>query len=576
MKTLFRSLLLLSLYSSLSAQDLGGHGEPDSNDTGTYRIDVSGPPGEAAAVGILSFGFGFFGPSFIFEAEPDKHYMVWQSGGLELWNYETMAGSIGPGLYSAHLPQLSMTEASNCFFLIIEVAQAQQTNPLQMFGDLETLIPYLDELEPAQRAVVDGKANDLAIAIANQGSKQVDLTEKRRQLGDCTGPVEEARLAAEAAAEEARLAHNAADELEAPVLEIDDQLLVVIGERQAAAARAAAADQVAIDALATASSLTEQAQAPHLTQTQKDDLLRQAENLDELAQIKIAERQQATAERMALEDEEAELRAEAEALLPALEAAESEAAAKQTAADQAEADYLAARDACEVKKMEVQQAEEELKTANEEVNQKAAEFQEAAETAAQQARDNIETRAAIEAQEQRIISEQEQARRDAQQAEEDEKLRRTLAEWKKFFDGIREAAGDQAALDAADEINARMGIGIAALDILKAGLKALAQGNSVSQAMLGMAQSGLTVGYGVLVNYAQSVAVNVVANLMVGTVAKWLKEIGGLRVGETRYVDLAGAKYMVSRNADGSYTVYSWAKNYFTSGGTVRQFVLRE
>jgi chemotaxis protein histidine kinase CheA len=550
-------------------------GEPQRDprcDTVTYEIFTGPPSGVQPPVQFLDLWKDEAGAYLVFAGEEHKDYMVWLSHDMQFWSYSTMAGCIGPGLYSAHVEACAGQQRA--FFLVMEVENGQIVNPQQLVNGLLGTVLFLNEIDPQDpvRQQFEQVAGEMAAALAEQAAKENALADKRRQLAACTAEVERLRLEALAAWREATIAESNVADAEEMVGLLGNAL--VDANRDLAGKQANLAEWQAWGAAEIAEA--EAAIAAGVSQAEQYRL----ENHIAFINTATERREGFVAEaEAAVEQAQSDL-ADAQA---ALGDAIADAEASADAAQAAQEAYELAREACGGKEGEVEEAQQEAAGAAQAVKEAAERFTEAAQQANEHADQVIAEREQREAEQQAQIAQAELERRAQAEADARQKLEDQLAQWKMFLDGIRASHGQDGVDLLMTQLKAEWDQGIAALQLLSGMMEGLARGGTVQAALAGAAMSGIQVGYGALVAYAQSAAVNGVTKLASGRAAEMLKGMSDLEPGESRYHGMKNEKgevkdhYMVTKNADGTHTV--WAFNDgkgVLSSDSVHQHILKK
>lgn len=577
MKLLRTTAIIVLTGLGAGAQDLPSEIVRDPNgNTATYGIRVLGPNDAVnLPAQILDIQINPDGADVFFAGEEDRSYALWASTGDQLWQEVAIAGSVAPGMYLA-LDE-SALQIDSRLYMVVELGDERPFDPLLFAEQLSGMVQMQGELTPQQREAFAGAVAAFTQAKAALVQACNEVTRLKKCVADCLAEVMRLRIAAQQAEAEAKGAEAEVERLRAPLEAIDDQLADLAAQRRALQKR--------INDLVTQWAHTGEVKAgleAELRDTSdpgaRADLQSRITSLRSQMDNWIAEHNRLQDELKAVKKKEADLRAEGEAMLPALEAAEKEARDKRAAAEAAAEAYRKAKEECDRKKEALQEAEDRKQQAAGQAQQASDDFENARTDAAQQVDENRAAREAAAAEAATEAERQAAAEAEARMQAAQEKARRELAQslqaWKCFFDFIRETAGEEEAVRVADSIGGAWGNSLGAFKILKGIFKGLARGQSIRSMIGGAAMSGMQVGYGVLVSYAKAKIVNAVKNILGGTTARWIKELqDDMKPGESRVVKFKNSVHVLVKTAQGQVYVFSWTKNYFTSGGTYREDV---
>jgi hypothetical protein len=525
--------------------------------------------GEVYGVNVLDFRREQTGASMIFSGEEGKDYMIWCSQTMTSWQFGEMAGCVGPGIYSAHVE--CCADWQRAFFLVLEVKQGQVQNQNVIQEGLHGAVPLFEELEKgdAEKVRFETAVSELTAALLAQAAADAELERKRRERADCLAEVERLRLEAEAATQQTDAAIAYREAMEAEFEEANGRKAEMEArlertERELAEWRDYAATALPALQQELANAHSDEARNRIALEIKFiEDALERREGV-----VELAERDLRNAEERLIEPQQKWEDAVADEELKMQEERDAWDA------------YQEAKELCDPKAAEVAAAEEAAKEADENVTKETEDFNTAAAAANKKAEQNRKDKEKAEAERLRTATAEELQRRAEQDQRAQDELERKLAEWKKFFDRVRELGGEEEAKMAAERISQRLKIGTETGRLMSTALKALALGKTVGQAMQGFTAAGMRLGYTALVEYAAAVAKDAVANMIRGRAAEIAKaEADTMKNGESRFIsdetDTSGGRtaMVVTRNADGDVVVTSWTKSTLGASGGFREDV---
>lgn len=582
-----KSTTLLVLVLAASALSVGAFSGADNSllapgDGVVYGpVKSDGSRVQANTPGAEVVHFEARGPELMMQVtgDPGQLYFVMISPDMQAWQFHDLAFEVSPGQFMMFSEGAGPACARRVFLKVKRPRGPKPCNPHAHAQSLYQSVPNLEFLTGAQLTAAWAAATAVADAYVAYNAKQNEIILCTRMLRDCLDRVAELRAEAEAAEQRAKDAEAEAKRIEDEIHDLDAELFDIIEQRKEAEKEVQKWEDLWNDGSALIDA--REAELAYTTDPDRRATL-QAEidtlrsNMDDW----IEKRNEAQDRVDALEQQEANKRAEGEARLPDLEAARAAAEAARTEADEAWRKLREEMDKCDQIRDDIRRKQAEAEDARKKLQEEADKFAAerarlAAEGEAEKARQEAAAAAAEETEQQRI---EEAARRERERAE------RNMRAWQQWLQDIENMHGE----DGMKKIVAAFILsgGAELVGTTTEGVIDFLGGAGAANTIAGATSGLLQGGWSFLVAAAQAAAekgvTGILQNRVVQIAVQEFVEKGNPAPGTIKHYrvenqnpdgtrNVEHSMIMVA-NADGSITVFASSKR---TGGAVETYVVK-